>query len=179
MKKKSSLFVKKLFLSLSVVAGLSISPMVLVSTAQANFLTNTIDAIRGHIDDVENRINHDDEYINGDSINANQFRTDDIGRDSIHWANGTASIIRVDDEFYLQLQSDFKSGPAPDLYVYLAGSQVIDESSFWAANPVELAKLKSGSGAQFYKLDSYDEEAHFEVIIWCKRFGAFIGAVTL
>lgn len=138
-----------------------------------------LDAITGHFNDVKDRINHDDEFISGDVIATGEFRRDDIGRDPIHWANGRVSVVRNSDGVYLQLESDFQAGPAPDLYIYLADQKVFDEGSFWRSNPNELAKLKSGSGAQYYELESYNRWTHVEVIIWCKRFGAFIGATTL
>ena len=147
------------------------------SQVRANIFIDTIDAIRGHIDDVEDRINHEDVYVSGDTVTTSKFRDTDVGRDTIHWADGTASIISNDDGWYLQLHDDFVTGPAPDLYVYLAEQKVYDEGSFWAANPVELSKLSSGSGAQYYMLQ--DPVDSVEVIIWCKRFGAFIGATTL
>ena len=147
-------------------------------TAQANIFSDTIDAIRGHIDDVEGRINHVDKMVDGNRIVWDEFRRDDIGRDAIHWANGTASLIRNDNGIYLQFDEDFNTGPAPDLYIYAANSKVVDEVSFWnASGRFELAKLESGSGAQFYNVTSAPQFT--EVIIWCKRFGAFIGAVTL
>ena len=55
----------------------------------------------------------------------------------------------------------------------------MDEGSFWDANVVEVSKLESGSGAQYYELPvNFEDEDHVEIVIWCKRFGAFMGAAT-
>ena len=86
----------------------------------ANWLSDIRDAIAGHIDDVENRINHNDEFVEGIVINKGMFRDTDIGRDSIHWANGSVEIIENDEGKFIQLLDDFKSGHAPDLYIYVA-----------------------------------------------------------
>lgn len=150
------------------------------ASAHANIFTDTIDAIRGHIDDVEDRINHDDEFVDGNTLAMGEFRKDDIGRDLIHWANGTVSLKQLNDMYYIQLHEDFESGPAPDLYIYTSINKVVDEKTFSMAETRELFKLKSGSGAQVYIVDKlFVDQEHREVIIWCKRFGAFIAAVSL
>lgn len=162
------------------IIGVVLAVLIVVFAAQvrANIFTDTIDAIRGHIDDVESRINHEDTFVSGDTIATSRFRDTDVGRDAIHWADGSVSIIRdANDKWFIQLHTDFNTGPAPDLYIYLAERKVYDESSFWAADPVELSKLSAGSGAQYYELKGPVDS--IEVIIWCKRFGAFIGATTL
>ena len=148
------------------------------SQVRANIFTDAFDAITGHVEDINDRLNHEDTYVSGDAVAISRFRDTDVGRDAIHWADGTVSIVSDDDgKWFVQLHSDFNTGPAPDLYIYLAERKVYDEGSFWAADPVELAKLSSGSGAQHYELTGPVDVV--EVIIWCKRFGAFIGAATL
>ena len=152
------------------------------TSAMALGLTDLLEAGKGHLRDLGDRLTHDDEYAKGDVVSTSEFRNDDVGRDAVHWANGGLSLVADDDddEYYIQLNSDFRTGPAPDLYIYIAGSKVVDEASFWAAKPLEISKLESGSGAQFYELPEHiDVSEHVEVIIWCKRFGAFIGAATL
>ena len=158
-------------MSLSAVGGLSTSAMALG-------LTDILEAGKGHLKDLGDRWSHEDVYISGETIATSGFRSDDSGRDSIHWADGTASLVRdASGNWYVQLGDDFVTGPAPDLYIYVADRKVYDESSFWAADRVELSKLDSGSGAQYYSVDAPGE--HLELVIWCKRFGAFIGATTL
>lgn len=170
MKKLSSIALA-FMMSLSVVGGLSTS-------ATALGLTDILEAGKGHLKDLGDRWSHEDSYVSGTTVASSGFRSDDVGRDAIHWADGTASLVMDDSgRWYIQLQDDFVTGPAPDLYIYVAERKVYDESSFWAANPVELSKLESGSGAQYYSVAAPGD--HLEVIIWCKRFGAFIGATTV
>ena len=148
--------------------------------ARANIFTDTIDAIRGHVEDVNDRLNHEDTFINGNTITEAMFRSDDPGRDPIHWADGHVQLVEQDGSYYIQLDHDFRSGPAPDLYIYSADGKVVDEGSFYAVNRWELGKLKSGSGAQYYEIPAHQvENDHLEIVIWCKRFGAYIGAATL
>lgn len=163
---------------LGMVVTTIITGMVLYSNhVKANIFVDAFDAITGHVEDIEGRINHNDAFIDGETLATNEFRRDDIGRDGIHWANGTASIVLGDSTRYIQLHEDFTTGPAPDLYIYLASERVVDEASFWAADRIEIGKLDSGSGAQYYEIP--EATTHTELVVWCKRFGAFIGATTL
>ena len=186
----------------------AVAAIALSAPAQANIFSDAVDAVAGHVADVTDRLTHNDMFISGIELSSNMFRDDDIGRDPAHWTDGTATLVEGGTDLYVQFGEDFKNGLAPDLYVYVATSKVVDEKSFWAAKPVEVAKLESGSGAQFYKLpemmmmmdememdmdtmemDSMEEmemdtmemegQEHVEIIIWCKRFGAFMGAVSL
>ena len=151
-------------------------------------LTDILEAGKGHLKDLGDRWNHDDEHVEGDSLYSGTFRDDDIGRDGVHYVDGTVSIVRAEsgsDEFYIQLNRDFKAGLAPDLYLYVADRKVVNERSFDKATTLEVSKLKSGSGAQYYKLSSEDiwntlgETDHLEIVIWCKRFHQYMGAATL
>jgi len=170
---KKSLIALAFMMSLSAVGGLSTS-------ATALGLTDILEAGKGHLKDLGDRWKHEDEYIGGIEINSADFREDDPGRDPIHWADGTASLVDMGDSVFIQLDDNFRSGPAPDLYLYVANQRVYDERSFWDAETIEVAKLKSGSGAQFYELPvDLNSENHIELVVWCKRFGAYIGAVTL
>ena len=151
--------------------------LAITTPAHANFFTDTVDAIRGHVTDINDRINHDDTFVTGDVHATSMFRDTDSGRDAAHWADGTVKLVERDGKWFIQLGADFRSGPAPDLYVYAGDRKIFDESSFWAAETIEISKLQSGSGAQFYEVDK--PTGHLEIVIWCKRFGAFIGAATL
>ena len=147
--------------------------------ANAGIFDDIVDAIGGHITDVTDRINHEDETVDGVRLSSSQFRDSDPGRDSVHWANGGVSLIDRDGVRHIQLDTDFATGPAPDLYIYIANKKVVDEKSFWEADATELSKLKSGSGAQHYELPADFSTDNLEIIIWCKRFGEYIGAATL
>ena len=159
--------------------------LTITAPAHANFFTDTVDAIRGHVTDINDRINHDDEFVTGDVHATSMFRDTDSGRDAAHWADGTVELVERDGKWFIQLGADFVSGPAPDLYVYAADRVVFDETSFWNAETTEIGKLVSGSGASYYELTGIDVELEYlthgeiEIVIWCKRFGAFIAATTL
>lgn len=160
------------------VGGLFILKMEPASTAQAGLFSDVVEAVAGHVEDAKERITHDDEFIEGVSVASGEFRTDDPGRDSIHWADGSVSVVVNQYGTFVQLRSDFRSGPAPDLYIYTASSKVVDEESFYnAENLVELGTLQSGSGASYYYVGQADGLT--EVIIWCKKFGEYIGAATV
>ena len=144
--------------------------------AQAGIFDDIRDALRGHTIDVIERITHEDQMQSGMYIISTQFRQDDVGRDAIHWANGTISLVLGDDDnFYLQLHEDFEAGPAPDLYLYIAEDKVVDEDSFHATTVFEVGKLVSSKGASFYEVNEVPNNMP-HVVIWCKRFGAFIAA---
>ena len=160
-------------MSLSAVGGLSTSAMALG-------FSDLLEAGKGHIKDLGDRWSHDDQFIAGDTISTAEFRDDDIGRDAAHWTDGTVRLVDTGDSVFIQFEEDFDNGLAPDLYVYVADEEVVDEASFWGANTVEVNKLVSGSGAQYYELPvNLEDEDHVEVVIWCKRFGAFMGAATV
>ena len=121
------------------------------ATAYAGIFSDVVDAVKGHVEDVKDRVSHEDQFIDGMVIASSEFRRDDLGRDRIHWADGTVSLIAGTHSGYIQFGSDFRTGPAPDLYLYIASQKVYDEDSFWAAEPTEIAKLQSGSGAQYLR----------------------------
>ena len=80
---------------------------------------------------------------------------------------------------YVQLNSDFEAGLAPDLYIYVSTSAtpIVDERSFFATTQLELGKLGKGSGASFYEVPGGLKPV--QVTIWCKRFSQFMGSATL
>ena len=163
-----------------VIMALAISLIMgIITFAAFDARAGIFDAIKGHVEDVYDRVTHDDSFVEGNINATSMFRTDDAGRDPIHWADGTVQLIEQDGSYWIQLGSDFVSGPAPDLYIYAADSKVFDETSFYGSNRWELGKLQSGSGAQYYEIPAHQVEGHLEIVIWCKRFGAFIGATTL
>ena len=149
--------------------------IVILGFALFDMRSDVADAVKGHTEDIISRVTHDNEHIVGQVISNGMFRQDDVGRDAIHWADGTVSKVKLNGKMYIQLESNFNSGPAPDLYIYGANQKVFDEVSFEQSNPTEISKLKAGSGAQYYEIS----QDFSEIIIWCKRFGEFIGSVSL
>ena len=157
------------------------SGLIASTPLQAGFLSDTWDAITGHAADVKDRITVEDTYAPGNVQASNNFRIDDVGRDAAHWANGTVQVKRDHDtgKRYLQLQDNFVSGPAPDLYVYVSETEtyIVDETTFNQHEQIELGKLSKGSGASFYEIPAGVKVN--QVTIWCKRFGAFIASTNL
>jgi hypothetical protein len=103
------------------------------------------------------------------------------GRDMLHWANGTGSLIRSEQGWVLRLEPGFETGPGPDYWLYLNTRAVGDKADFQGdADRVRLAKLRSFTGAQNYSLPvGIDPAAFHSVTIWCETFRAYIGSGAL
>ena len=144
-------------------------------------LSGTIrDALTGHVEDIVERTTIEDKFIEFDNaIAKGNFRTDDIGQDAAHWVKGSVSIVNVNGKNYVQLNSDFEAGLAPDLYLYVSTSAtpIVDERSFFATTQLELGKLVKGTGASFYEIPAGIKPS--QVTIWCKRFSQFMGSATV
>ena len=139
------------------------------------------DAVVGHTTDAIERVTVSDEFAPGNVQASNNFRSDDPGVDAAHWVSGTAQVIRDHDtgKVYVQLQDNFNSGLAPDLYIYVSEheGQIGDEAAFNSVNQIELGKLTKGSGASFYEVPAgVDVQS---ITIWCKRFGQFMGSTNV
>ena len=156
-----------------IIAVLVAIPMV----ASAGFFTDVVDAISGHIDDLNGRL-ADDQFIEGEVERSGQFREDDPGQDLIHRGGGSVSIIWNGSKRYIQLEDDFWTTPGPDYHVYVSAVRGIsDESGFYAAETTELGRLIKGSGASFYEIPEGIEIG--SVTIWCKQFGEFIASADI
>ena len=126
--------------------------------ANALSFSDITDAITGHVSDISDRILVEDEHIDGHVVATAEFTE---SADSIHWVNGSFSVIFKHGKTYVQLNDDFEAGLAPDLYLYVN-------------DMVEIAKLTKGVGASYYEIP--DHIVVERVIIWCKRFSQFMGA---
>ena len=154
------------------------------TAASANWFTDIVDAVTGHTEDVVDRITTEDSFAPGFVESSNNFRENDRGQDAAHWVSGTAQILRDHDggKSYVQLQSNFKSGLAPDLYIYVSteNAWIQDEADFTRYEQIELGKLTKGSGASFYELPSTTRAQDVQSItIWCKRFNRFMGSTDV
>lgn len=103
------------------------------------------------------------------------------GRDSVHWADGSGTVVPTPHGQVLRLEADFEAGPGPNYWIYLNTRPVGDERDFNAdAGRVRIAKLKSFRGAQNYALAAGIDLAKFHTVtIWCESFGAYIGSAVL
>ena len=138
-------------------------------------------ALFGHIEDAKGRAFGTDELINGEVYKTGKMDENAVGRDAGHWANGTATLEVKDGKRYVQLGSDFDSGPLPDGHVYVSdGFDINDEADFTRSQQTDLGPLKLGKGASFYELPS---DISFNdinsVTIWCKRFKKYIGSADM
>ena len=146
-------------------------------TASAGFFQDVVDAVKGHVDDVNGRL-ADDEFVEGKVIAEGIFREDDRGQDLLHRGGGTVHVIRNDGKRYIQLEADFWTTPGPDYHVYVSAVRGIsDEGDFHRAETVELGRLIKGSGASYYEIPAGVRVR--SVTIWCKKFGEFIASADI
>ncbi len=146
--------------------------------SNAGILDDLKVAITGHIADAEGRIFGEDMHVSGEVIMDGVFDEDAVGQDAAHWAKGSVSIVIKDGVRYVQLGSDFNSGPLPDGHVYVSVTQDInDEADFNNSVQIDLGELKLGKGASFYEIP--EGTTVNSVTVWCKRFGAYIGSADV
>ncbi len=111
------------------------------------------------------------------------FRFDETapGRDSVHWANGSGTLLRSGMMTVVRLEDDFVAGPGPNYWIYLNTTPVGDETQFLAdAGRVKIAPLKSFRAGQNYVLpEGVKLEGFVTLTIWCESFSAYIASATL
>ena len=130
------------------------------------------------MDDAKGRLFGQETFIDGTILKTGIFDETAVGQDAAHWATGTATVETLDGKTYVQLGSDFNSGPLPDGYVYVSTTvDINDEADFWAAEQVELGPLQLGKGASYYEVP--EGTVVNSVTVWCKRFGAYIGSADV
>lgn len=144
----------------------------IVSGANAGILDDIKDAITGHAEDLYDRVLEDDTFITGIVIKSGEFT---YSKDSIHWANGSLDIIEKNGKTYIQLNKDFESGIAPDLYLFTSKSEIKTQGDVDISTKDNLIKLTKGSGASFYEVKGDFKS----VVIWCKRFNQLMGSAVL
>lgn len=96
------------------------------------------------------------------------------GVDAVHWAKGTAEIVKSQDGAKLSFKDDFEVAQGPDLFVYLSPNAAGEELGEFAS----LGNIKSTKGIQEYTLPENYEE-YKTVIIWCRAFGVTFATVEL
>ena len=126
-----------------------------------------------------------DESVNGNGaelITQSHFRPDAPGQDAGHWGKGKLKTYRSADGFVLlELQADFEVGPGPNFWLYLNGAADIDtEEDFYAdESRIKVAKLKSFTGSQVYKISAEDYKKAKSLTIWCETFGQYIASANI
>jgi hypothetical protein len=100
---------------------------------------------------------------------------------------GGASIIKIKERAFLQLDSSFKtSSQGPDLVVVLHRSRNVlgatkpPNHALKGSSYVVLAPLRKYSGTQRYAIpDNINLEDYHSVVIWCRKFNATFGVARL
>lgn len=93
--------------------------------------------------------------------------------DGIHNAEGSVSVIMLNDGTDILRLEDFRSTNGPDLYVYLS----TDRS---ASDFVSLGRLKGNVGNQNYEIPpETDLEKYDTVLIWCRAFSVLFGSADI
>ena len=151
------------------------------STSNAGFFADIKHAIVGHVEDAKDRVFGEDMVLEGTVFKTGTIDEDAVGQDAAHWAKGTITIEVKDGKRYVQLGTDFDSGPLPDGHVYIStGKFIHDEADFTRYEQIDLGRLQLGNGASFYEIPSHISiEDINSVTIWCKRFGAYIGSANV
>ena len=111
-----------------------------------------------------------------------RFREGVAGQDAAHWGRGGVRAYRADDgDVLLELQADFEVGPGPNFWLYLNGTDGIDDEAAFNADEARrrVAKLKSFAGSQVYAVDEEAFGAASAVTIWCESFGQYIASADL
>ena len=132
----------------------------------------------GHTQDAISRF-ASDQVMQGVTTARGVFDETAEGRDSAHWANGTVRVVNTQSgKRYIQLNTDFDSGPLPDGHVYYSSHQDINTTDdFSKTNQQEAGKLIKGSGASYYEIPH--SAVVNSVTIYCKKFNVYIGSADM
>jgi hypothetical protein len=90
-----------------------------------------------------------------------------------HSAEGTATLVKVGERYFVRFEDDFQVTNGPDLFVYLGrrGENIPD---------VRLGALKGNIGSQNYEVpEGIDPSAYDEVWVWCRAFTVFFAKAAL
>jgi hypothetical protein len=97
------------------------------------------------------------------------------GTDDFHFGRGTAKIVETGPGSYSLRLTDFSVRNGPDLFVYLSPS-----SDDYAADALELGRLKATDGAFSYALPAGADPAKFRsALVWCKQFSHLFAVAQL
>jgi hypothetical protein len=142
-----------------------------------------LDVITGHAKDIKSRFAKDEFIISNpkdSAIKKGSIDTNAKGQDFLHNASGDIYIVKKDNQFYIQLDKNFKSSPGPDYHVYISKSNNIkDEDDFDNGKQIDLGSLIKGSGASYYLIKDINPTDIKSATILCKRFHEYIGSSNL
>lgn len=90
-----------------------------------------------------------------------------------HSAEGTATLLKVGEKYYVRFEDDFKMTNGPDLFVHFG------KGGAYAAE-ARLGALKGNVGGQNYEVpEGIDPTRYDEVWVWCRAFAVPFGKATL
>ncbi|WP_427308120.1 DM13 domain-containing protein [Cupriavidus sp. H39] len=103
---------------------------------------------------------------------AGTFRKDLAGSDALHWASGRLHVSAT------ALAFEGSVAPGPDYRVYLAPAFVDNKAAFLKIKErsVQVGELKTFGNFTVALPAGVDPSQYAAVVIWCERFGQFIGA---
>jgi hypothetical protein len=95
-----------------------------------------------------------------------------------HPTSGSAKIVEVEGQRYLELDAAFRSDEGPDLFVLLHREAVPE--SYGEQDYVNLGRLQQLAGTQRYAIPAdLDIQTIQSAVIWCKDFSVTFGYATL
>lgn len=139
---------------------------------------NVFDVLVGHASDIKARF-AEHKTIEGRVLKKGEIDTAAKGQDSLHWSSGNWSLVEVDGVLYLQSAENFRSSLGPDYHVYISAYPAIKDNDQFSDDQIVIGALAKPNGAAYYRLATTDPMRVQSVLIWCKKFGEYIGAADL
>lgn len=97
------------------------------------------------------------------------------GSNIFHKAEGSTSLVKMNQGLYITLSNDFKVTQGPDLFLMLRNSKNNSTGMF------TITLLKQYAGGQMYKVNLSEQDLvkYDQVIIYCRRFSTLFGFAQL
>lgn len=90
-----------------------------------------------------------------------------------HQAVGTATLVKIDEKYYVRFEDDFMVTNGPDLFVHFGKDGNYDKEA-------RLDRLKGNMGGQNYEVPSNLNPLDYnEVWVWCRSFFVPFGKAEL
>lgn len=111
--------------------------------------------------------------VMGTSAIADDVRQGSFKGLSNHVATGTASLVKVDDGYVIELSTDFVFDGAPDPKIAFGKDGKFDPATL-------IEPLQANSGAQSYVVPTTINPDDFnEIYIWCERYSVGLGVASI
>jgi len=90
-----------------------------------------------------------------------------------HSAEGTATLVKVGEKYYVRFEDDFEMTNGPDLFVHFGKNGAYTPEA-------RLGTLKGNIGGQNYEVpEEINPSEYDEVWVWCRAFAVPFGKATL